>query len=109
MTRRRTSILISGRGSNMMALVEAARTPDFPAEIAAVISNRPDAAGLAWAHAQGRAGVESAIGTLTKNVAQDDQPLVRLTAAQTLVALDARQSASIIWKVICSPRCWRRG
>jgi phosphoribosylglycinamide formyltransferase-1 len=53
MTKRRVGILISGRGSNMMALVEAARAADYPAEIAAVISNVPDAAGLAWAKAQG--------------------------------------------------------
>lgn len=51
--KKRVAILISGRGSNMMSLVEAARAPDFPAEIAAVISNRPDAAGLTWAKAQG--------------------------------------------------------
>ena len=42
--RTRTAILISGRGSNMMALVEAARRPDYPAEIVGVVSNRPDAA-----------------------------------------------------------------
>jgi phosphoribosylglycinamide formyltransferase-1 len=53
MTRLKTAILISGRGSNMMALVEAARAPDFPAEIVAVLSNRPEAAGLAWARDQG--------------------------------------------------------
>ncbi|MBO1906521.1 phosphoribosylglycinamide formyltransferase [Microvirga sp. 3-52] len=46
MTRRRVAILISGRGSNMVSLIEAARAPDFPAEIALVLSNRPDAAGL---------------------------------------------------------------
>ncbi len=51
--RKRVAILISGRGSNMMSLVEAAKAPDFPAEIVMVISNRPDAAGLAWARAQG--------------------------------------------------------
>jgi phosphoribosylglycinamide formyltransferase 1 len=51
--RKRVGILISGRGSNMMALVEAARAADYPAEIAAVISSRPDAPGLAWAKAQG--------------------------------------------------------
>ena len=49
----RTSILISGRGSNMMALVEAARAPLYAAEIAAVISNRPEAEGLKWAADQG--------------------------------------------------------
>ena len=46
MTRRRVAILISGRGSNMVSLIEAARAPDFPAEIALVLSNRPDAGGL---------------------------------------------------------------
>lgn len=51
--RKRTAILISGRGSNMMSLVEAAKAPDYPAEIVLVISNRPEAAGLAWAKAQG--------------------------------------------------------
>jgi phosphoribosylglycinamide formyltransferase-1 len=44
--RRRVGILISGRGSNMMALVDAARAPEFPAEVAVVISNRPAARGL---------------------------------------------------------------
>lgn len=53
MIRRRTAILISGRGSNMRALVEAAVAPDFPAEIALVLSNRPDAEGLAFAKARG--------------------------------------------------------
>lgn len=53
MARKRVGILISGRGSNMMSLVEAARAPDFPAEIVTVISNRPEAAGLLWAASQG--------------------------------------------------------
>jgi phosphoribosylglycinamide formyltransferase-1 len=51
--KKRTAILISGRGSNMKSLVEAARHPDYPAEIVVVISNRPDAAGIAWAKEQG--------------------------------------------------------
>ena len=51
--KKRTAILISGRGSNMMSLVAAARAADYPAEIVAVISNRPDAAGIAWAASQG--------------------------------------------------------
>ena len=51
--KKRTAILISGRGSNMMSLVEAAREPGYPAEIVMVISNRPQAAGIAWAKAQG--------------------------------------------------------
>ena len=51
--KRRVAILISGRGSNMAALIEAANAPDFPAEIVAVISNRADAGGLAKAAASG--------------------------------------------------------
>jgi phosphoribosylglycinamide formyltransferase-1 len=47
--KRRVAILISGRGSNMAALIAAARAADFPAEITVVISNKPDAAGLAKA------------------------------------------------------------
>lgn len=49
----RTAILISGRGSNMQALVDAARADDYPAEIVLVVSNRPDAPGLEWANARG--------------------------------------------------------
>lgn len=45
----KVGILISGRGSNMMALAEAARRPGAPFEIALVASDRPDAAGLEWA------------------------------------------------------------
>jgi phosphoribosylglycinamide formyltransferase 1 len=51
--KRRVAILISGRGSNMAALIEAARAGDFPAEIAVVISNRADAGGLQRARAGG--------------------------------------------------------
>ncbi|WP_441277486.1 phosphoribosylglycinamide formyltransferase [Tardiphaga sp. 172_B4_N1_3] len=50
---RRVAILISGRGSNMTALIEAAAADGFPAEIALVISNRVDAPGLATAQANG--------------------------------------------------------
>jgi phosphoribosylglycinamide formyltransferase 1 len=53
MTRRRIAILISGRGSNMVSLMEAARAPDYPAEIALVLSNRPNAEGLDRARAAG--------------------------------------------------------
>jgi phosphoribosylglycinamide formyltransferase 1 len=53
MTRKRVGVLISGRGSNMAALIEAARDPAYPAEIACVVSNRPDAAGLAFAESRG--------------------------------------------------------
>jgi len=74
MTRRRTAILISGRGSNMESLLRAAADPAFPAEIVGVVSNRPDAAGIGRARAlgvraeavdhrafAGRAGFEAAL------------------------------------------------
>ena len=53
MTRKRVGILISGRGSNMTALVEAAQAPDYPAEIVGVLSNRAAAPGLAVAASHG--------------------------------------------------------
>jgi phosphoribosylglycinamide formyltransferase-1 len=53
---RRIAILISGRGSNMASLIKAAREPDFPGEIALVLSNRPDAGGLERAR---QAGIEA--------------------------------------------------
>jgi phosphoribosylglycinamide formyltransferase-1 len=55
---RRVAILISGRGSNMTALIEAARADGFPAEIALVIANKADAPGLATA---AKAGVETLV------------------------------------------------
>jgi phosphoribosylglycinamide formyltransferase 1 len=56
MIRKRVAVLISGRGSNMTALIAAAAATDYPAEIRLVISNRPDAAGLDTARAAGIAG-----------------------------------------------------
>ena len=53
MIRKRVAILISGRGSNMAALIEAAKAPDYPAEIALVVSNVPEAAGLGRARTPG--------------------------------------------------------
>jgi len=52
-SRKRTAVLISGRGSNMLALIEAARNPDYPADIALVLSNRTEAKGLALAKERG--------------------------------------------------------
>ncbi|CAN7213536.1 phosphoribosylglycinamide formyltransferase [Brevundimonas sp. LjRoot202] len=49
----RVAVLISGSGSNMAALVDAARADDCPFEIALVLSNRPDAGGLAIAREKG--------------------------------------------------------
>jgi phosphoribosylglycinamide formyltransferase 1 len=51
MPKKRVAILISGRGSNMVALIEAAKEKDFPAEIALVVSNEPAAQGLERAQA----------------------------------------------------------
>jgi phosphoribosylglycinamide formyltransferase-1 len=58
MAKLKIGVLISGRGSNMAALVEAARASDYPAEIACVISNAADAGGVATAKA---AGVETTV------------------------------------------------
>ncbi|HVU44452.1 MAG TPA: phosphoribosylglycinamide formyltransferase [Xanthobacteraceae bacterium] len=54
----RVAVLISGRGSNMVALIEAAKAIDYPAAIVLVISNNPDAAGLSYAR---EAGIATAI------------------------------------------------
>jgi phosphoribosylglycinamide formyltransferase 1 len=51
MAKKRVAVLISGRGSNMASLIEAAKERSYPAEIALVVSNRPEAAGLARAAA----------------------------------------------------------
>ncbi len=51
--KKRVGVLISGRGTNMMALVDAARDPSYPAEIVSVISNKGDAGGLEYARSQG--------------------------------------------------------
>ena len=53
MSRKRVAVLISGRGSNMAALIEAAKAQDYPAEIVLVVSNKPDAGGLTAARAAG--------------------------------------------------------
>src|SRR5689334_1456886 len=52
-SKRKVAILISGRGSNMAALIKAAAAADYPAEIAVVVSNRADAAGLERAKVSG--------------------------------------------------------
>jgi phosphoribosylglycinamide formyltransferase 1 len=53
MRRTKVGVLISGTGSNALALIDAARAADYPAQIALVISNKPDAPGLARAAAAG--------------------------------------------------------
>ncbi|WP_376096834.1 phosphoribosylglycinamide formyltransferase [Roseomonas sp. CCTCC AB2023176] len=54
----RTAVLISGRGSNLGALIAAAAAPDYPAEMALVLSNRGEAAGLERAR---EAGIPTAV------------------------------------------------
>ena len=86
--KKRVAILISGRGSNMMALVEAARAPGYPAEIVAVVSSRPEAPGLAWAKAQGVPAVALDHKAYPSREAFDDAVHAALTAAGAdLVAL----------------------
>ena len=58
MTRKRVAILISGRGSNMRALIEAAQASDFPGEIVLVVSSRMEADGLGVAR---ELGIETAL------------------------------------------------
>ena len=58
MSKARVAVLISGRGSNMAALIEAAKDPAYPAEIVLVLSNIADAGGLDLAQA---AGIETAV------------------------------------------------
>ena len=53
MSRKKVGVLISGRGSNMSALIEATRSPDYPAEIVGVLSNRAAAPGLLTAQENG--------------------------------------------------------
>lgn len=53
MSRKRVGVLISGRGSNMSALIEAAQSPDYPAEIVGVLSNKAAAPGLVTAQEHG--------------------------------------------------------
>jgi phosphoribosylglycinamide formyltransferase-1 len=52
-SKKRVAVLISGRGSNMMSLIAAARESDYPADIVCVLSNRPEAEGLSKAAAAG--------------------------------------------------------
>ena len=55
MSRMKTAVLISGRGSNLRALIDACAVPDFPAEIVLVLSNNPAAGGLLHARDAGLA------------------------------------------------------
>ncbi|MEJ0012546.1 MAG: phosphoribosylglycinamide formyltransferase [Bauldia sp.] len=68
MARKRVGVLISGRGSNMAALIDAAARPDYPAEIALVVSNKAEALGLTVARA---AGVPTAVVEATNRAAME--------------------------------------
>lgn len=100
--KKRVAILISGRGSNMMALVEAARAPDYPAEIVSIIASTPDAAGLAWAKAQGLPTVAIDHKSYATREAFDETVHAALVEARTdLIALAGFmriQSAAFVQK-----------
>ncbi len=88
MTKKRVTILISGRGSNMRALIEAASAPDYPAEIVLVLSNIADAGGLAFAQARGIPTEVVEHGKFSSRDAFDEAMDARLSAANTeIVAL----------------------
>ena len=69
--KKRVAILISGRGSNMSALISAAQATDFPAKIVGVISNKPDAAGLKIAQNHGLFTATHALKSYADKTATD--------------------------------------
>lgn len=83
MARLRTGVLISGRGSNLQALIAACRDPSFPAEIVTVISNKPDAPGLDFARAAGIPAVALDHRAFPDRAAFDAAIHEHLTAAGT--------------------------
>ncbi|MFC7065162.1 phosphoribosylglycinamide formyltransferase [Brucella rhizosphaerae] len=80
MSRKRVVIFISGGGSNMEALIRAAQTPDFPAEIVSVISDKADAGGLTKAQAAGIATQVFTRKDYTSKDAHEDAILDALAA-----------------------------
>ena len=74
-------VLISGRGSNMQSIVHACRAGEVPAEVAVVVSNRADAAGLAWASAEGIPTAVLAQGGFESRKAHDAAIVARLGEA----------------------------
>lgn len=93
--KRRVGVLLSGRGSNFAALLAAARDPAFPAEIALVLSNVPDAGGLALAR---NAQVKSAV--------IDHRPFGRDRAAHDAALLAALEAAGV--ELVCLAGYMRR-
>ena len=88
MRRVRTAVLISGGGSNMAALIGAASAADYPAEIALVISNNADSAGLAKAQAAG-----------VKALAMDHRPFAKDREAHEFALHAALERAEI--ELVC--------
>lgn len=84
MARKRVAVLISGRGSNMAALIAAAQDPAYPAEIAFVLSNRPDAGGLAFAAQRGIATAIVDHARFGKDRAAFEQAMQAELAAQRI-------------------------
>ena len=81
MTTTKLGILISGRGSNMQSIARACSSGEIPAEVAVVVSNRADAAGLAWASTN---GIETAVyshKSFESREAHDEAIVQRLTEA----------------------------
>lgn len=87
MARLKVGVLISGRGSNLQALIEACARADFPAEIRLVVSNRADAPGLARA---------ASAGIPTRVIPHDDYP----TRDAFDAALDAALGAAGV-ELVC--------
>lgn len=104
MSRVRVGVLISGRGSNMQALVRAAEAPDCPYEVALVLSENPDAAGLIWAREHGVAAEAVDRRPFGKNRESHERALhERLTAAGVeVVALAGYMRLLTPWLV----RAW---
>ena len=93
--KRRVGVLVSGRGSNLAALLAAAKAPDYPARIALVLSNRPDAGGL---------GIAAEAGVPAETV--DHRPFGADRAAHE-AALDAKLRAAGI-ELVCLAGYMRR-
>jgi phosphoribosylglycinamide formyltransferase-1/phosphoribosylamine--glycine ligase/phosphoribosylglycinamide formyltransferase/phosphoribosylformylglycinamidine cyclo-ligase len=89
MKKARVAILISGTGSNMVALIEAARAPACPFEIVCVISNKPEASGLDRAR---NLGVEA--------IAVDQRPFGKDRAAHELAIQAELTARNIEWVVL---------
>ena len=91
--RKRTVILISGRGSNMAALIEAAREKDYPAEVVGVVSDRADAPGLKAAES---------LGMPTRVVSRKDHPTAEAHEKLSTPRWRGSRPRSSAWPVTCA-------